>query len=62
MTVNAEKIFATYTKISKKEQSRITTSQLSVLFNIYRRAQRDEEYAAELKKLGYSTVVKKVEQ
>lgn len=50
MTVNTEKIFATYLKISKKEQSRITTSQLNVLYNIYRRTERDPEYAAILKK------------
>lgn len=49
MKANVEKIFATYKKISKREQSRITTSQLNVLYNIYKRAERDEEYAAELK-------------
>lgn len=52
MTVNAEKIFATYMKISKKEQSRITTSQLNVLYNIWRRSERDPEYAAELKRFN----------
>ena len=50
MTPNVQKIFATYLKISKKEQSRITTPQLNVLYNIYRRTERDPEYAAELKK------------
>ena len=50
MTPNVEKIFATYLKISKKEQQRITTSQLNVLYNIYRRTLRDPEYAEELKK------------
>ncbi len=53
MSVNVGKIFETYKKISKREQSRITTSQLNVLYNIFRRAERDEKYAAELR--GFDT-------
>ena len=48
MEVNAEKIYEKYKKISKKQFSRVTTSQLNVLYNIVCRARRDEKYASQL--------------
>ena len=48
MEVNSEKIYEKYKKISQKQYSRVTTSQLNVLYNIVCRARRDEEYRAQL--------------